>query len=283
MPTRSHLAAVLCIGAAVAACKQPAPKCNVAHGAFWAQYKLVEGDGDCAMLPGEQLDVQSYYEPRSASDKRPDYNKAALAIAPSSTTLPLLDADGIAQEDIPHAFGHFASAEPDAQGVCAVEMVSAVELRKPFVPAEPIDMCTTAPEQPEIDVRYEFSNVRVYYTAAAIGTQFSADLTYTNAGCVAKYKVVAVTPMVPCGLPIDAGAPEEEEPSEEPQDAAASEDVMDDQDAGCPPPDEPEPEPGPMMPDDSLCVNAGINPDFQVECDPQALMCVIAGRAPSLP
>lgn len=280
MPRHAYLATVLCLGAAVAACKQPAPKCNVAHGAFWAQYTLVPGETDCGLLPGEQLDVQSYYAPRSASDRRPDYDNVSMAISPISTTLPLLDADGIAQEDIPFALGQFSSSKPDAQGVCPVAMVSAVELQKPFVPAEPIDMCTTAPEQPEIDVRYEFSNVRVYYTAAAIGTQFSADLTYTNAGCVAKYKVVAVTPMVLCGVPVDAGAPDEE-PSEGPQDAAAPDDGMDGEDAGCPPA-ESEPPPEPMEPDDSLCVNVGINPDFQVECDPQALMCVIAGRAPSL-
>jgi hypothetical protein len=151
-------------------------------------------------------------------------------------------------------------------------------------------MCTSVPEAPAYDVRYEFSNVRVYYTPAAIGTQFAADLRYTADGCTARYKVAAVTPMVSCGVagPLeDAGfdaASADADLSED--DAGVAADGGDVADAGaapdageaCPPP---EPPTGPAEPDDSLCENAGINPDFAVACDPVAMMCALQKEVPS--
>ena len=52
-------------------------------------------------------------------------------------------------------------------------------------------MCPPLPAEPAVSIRYEFSNVRVYTTASAIGTQLSADLTYTKDGCTATYRVAA--------------------------------------------------------------------------------------------
>jgi hypothetical protein len=304
------------------ACDQPAPKCNVAHGAFWAKYTLVSGEGDCAMLTGEELDVQSYYAQRSADDKRPDYDKVSIAVQPMTITAALWNADGIAEpdsEDVPYAIGRFVTSSPGRDGFCVAKKLDVARLRLPAVPDHEVDMCTTAPAAPEYDVSYAFSNVRVYYTPAAIGTQFAADLTYTQAGCVAKYKVTAVYPMVPCGVPTpleDAGASVDASTS----DAAASDAAMLEDDAGgdpdagvtadasvpdadvtadasapdadvaadasvadagepCPPP---EPPSGPPVPDDSLCENTDINPDFAVECDPAAMMCVLKKAAPSL-
>lgn len=275
------------------ACDQPAPKCNVAHGPFWAKYILVSGEGDCAMLTGEELDVQSYYAQRSDEDKRPDYDKVSIAVQPMTITAALANAAGIAEpdpEDVPYALGRFVTPSPGRDGFCVAKKLAVARLRLPAVPDHDVDSCTTAPAAPEYDVSYAFSNVRVYYTPAAIGTQFAANLTYTQAGCVAKYKVTALYPMVSCG----AHAPQ--------QDAGASLDasmpdaatMLDDGAAGetdpdagvtadagepCPPP---EPSSGPQGPDDSLCENAGINPDFAVVCDPTARMCVLKNDAPSL-
>jgi hypothetical protein len=293
------------------ACDQPAPKCNVAHGPFWAKYTLVSGEGDCAMLTGEELDVQSYYAQRSASDKRPDYDKVSIAVQPMTITAALWNADGIAEsdpEDVPYAIGRFGTTSPGRDGFCVAKKLAVARLRLPAVPDHAVDMCTTAPAAPEYDVSYAFSNVRVYYTPAAIGTQLAADLTYTQAGCVAKYRVTAVYPMVSCGAPTaleDAGAsldaslsddagpdaatdaasdaamPVDDAGSGADPDASATADAGVAADAGepCPPP---EPPSGPPVPDDSLCENAGINPDFAVECDPAAMMCVLKNDAPSL-
>jgi len=292
------------------ACDQPAPKCNVAHGAFWAQYELVSGEGECAMLTGEELDVQSYYAQRSNDDKRPDYDKASIAIQPFTFTAALANAAGIAEpevDDVPYAIGRFGTTSPRGDGFCVAPKLTTAQLHLPEVAEHEVDMCTIAPPAPAVDVSYAFSNVRVYFTPAAIGTQFTADLTYTQADCVAKYRVAAVYPIVSCGAPTpleDVGASDAEtdaagldaaaSDAETPLDAAVSDiDAGDvaapdaDVDSGttadagepCPPP---EPPAGPSVPDDSLCEGAGINPDFAVKCDPVAMMCVLAKNAPSL-
>lgn len=271
----------------LAACKQPAPTCNVAHGPFWAKYTLVSGDGDCAMLTGEELDVQSYYAARSARDPRPAYDDVTLVIAPSSITAALSNAAGIAdpqEGDTPYASGPIVTKKAAADGFCSAPSLSVARLRLPEVAEHAVDMCTTAPAAPAYDVGYAFSNVRVYYTPAAIGTQFAADLTYTQGDCVAKYRVSALYPMVPCAAvsgdagvgdaePLDAGSPSDA--ASPALDASAS----DAGDAGCPPT---APAPGPTVADDTLCQGAGINPDYAVACDAVSQMCVLKKEPPSL-
>jgi hypothetical protein len=270
--------AFVVVGAAAAllGCEQPEPRCNVAHGQFWAKYTLVSGEGVCAELAGELLDVQSYYAQRSATDKRPDYDAVSIAIQPSTITAALGNAAGFEEpdaEDVSYSIGRIGTARPGADGFCRADKLSAATLRLPAVPEHPIDECNTAPEAPAYDIKYEFSRVRIYYTPSAIGTQFEADLTYTQDDCVAEYHVTAVYPMVPCaatpvvdaGVVADAGAAED--------DAAA------DGGMACPAPPPPGPDP---VADDTLCENAGINPDFALSCDPATMMCVLAKPSPSL-
>jgi hypothetical protein len=282
----------LLLAGSLTACEQPAPKCNVAHGAFWAQYKLVSGDGECAMLSGEELDVQSYYAPRSSDDERPDYDKASIAIQPFSITAAIGNAAGIAEpaaDDVAYAIGRFVTTEPQSDGFCVAPMLATAQLHLPDVAAHDVDMCTTAPAAPAIDVSYEFSNVRVYFTPAAIGTQFTADLTYTQAGCIAKYTVAAVYPMLSCGrattdptsVDDDAGVLDAAASDIDASSIVAEVDAATPADAGEPCP-APEPPAGPPVADDSLCEGGGINPDFAVKCDPAAMMCVLAKNAPSL-
>ena len=270
----------------LAACEQPAPECNVAHGPFWAKYTLVSGEGDCAMLTGEELDVQSYYAQRSARDPRPDYTKVSMAIAPSSINAALANAAGLAEPDAadtPYALGRFAGNKAGDDGFCRVSELAVARLRLPEVPEHALDECITAPAAPAYDVSYTFSNVRVYYTPAAIGTQFAADLTYTQGDCTARYEVSAVYPMVSCAaLGGDAGVPDAAAPTGptgmDEEDASAAEGDGS-ADASCPPA---EPAPGPTVADDALCEGAGINPDFALTCDPVAQMCVLKKEPPSL-
>jgi hypothetical protein len=263
----------------LAACKQPAPKCNVSHGPFWAKYTLVSGEGDCAMLTGEELDVQSYYAPRSTRDPRPDYGNVSMAIAPASVTAALANAAGLAEPamaDTPYALGQFSASTPDAEGFCRVPQLAAARLRLAEVPEHALDMCTTAAAAPAYDVSYEFSNVRVYYTPAAIGTQFAAELRYRQRDCVATYRVSALYPMISCAAPsADAGAPGSADADED----ASGGDEDASLDAGCPLPPAAA---GPSVADDALCQGAGINPDFAVACDPVAQMCVLTSEPPSL-
>jgi hypothetical protein len=268
----------------LAACEQPAPKCNVAHGAFWAQYTLVSGDGDCAMLTGEELDVQSYFAPRSASDSRPDYDKVSMAIQPASISAALANAAGLAEpaaEDKPYALGRFVTTKAAADGFCRVPELAVARLRLPEVAEHALDMCTTAPAAPAYDVSYTFSNVRVYYTPSAIGTQFAADLSYRQGECSAKYRVTAVYPMVSCAAASgDAGVAQVADAAAAVSDEdAGSTDAEATADAGCP---APAAAPGPSVADDALCAGSGINPDFAVTCDPVSQMCVLKKEPPSL-
>lgn len=262
------------------------------------------------MLTGEELDVQSYYARRSKTDKRPDYDEVSIAIQPWAITAALSNAAGIAEpepNDVPYAIGRFVTTTPRSDGFCVADKLATAQLHLPEVAEHELDMCTTAPAAPSVDVSYAFKNLRVYYTPAAIGTQLTADLTYTQAGCVAKYRVAAVYPMVSCAVatPLEAAGASDAAIADAmaPADAAeidrdASDADLDageiaganapdaDVDAGlmadagaCPPP---EPPTGPPAPDDSVCEGAGINPDFAVKCDPAAMMCVLAKAAPSL-
>ena len=135
-----HAAAVYASALALlcAACDQPAPKCNVAHGPFWAKYTLVSGEGDCAMLTGEELDVQSYYAPRSGSDDRPDFDKVSIAIQPFTITAALANAAGLAEsgaDDVPYAIGRFVTTSPRHDQFCVAPKLAAAQLRLSAVPA----------------------------------------------------------------------------------------------------------------------------------------------------
>jgi hypothetical protein len=266
---------VLMVMIPLTACDQPDPRCNVAHGAFAAKYTLVEGEGACAQLSGEQLDVQSYYAQRSATDKRPDFDAVSIAIQPMTITAAIGNAAGAGIEpdadDTAYAMGRINTATPAEDGFCRAATLSAARVRLPVVPEYEVDMCTTAPEAPAVDVTYEFSRVRIYYTPASIGTQFEADLTYTQGDCVAKYRVSAVYPLVACAATpaVDAGA-QEQAPEEDAGPAA---------DSGCPEPAAPGPDP---VADDTLCEETMINPDFELSCEPTTMMCVLAKPAPSL-
>jgi hypothetical protein len=272
----------------LSACDQPAPHCNVAHGSFWGKYSLVSGEGACAMLTGEQLDVQSYYAQRSKTDKRPDYDAVSIAIQPKTITDAIGNAAGIADpeaDDVAYAMGRFVTTKPEGDGFCRADKLEAARLHLPVVAEHPLDMCTSAAKAPAYNISYEFSRVRVYYTPAAIGTQFEADLTYTQDDCVAKYKVSALFPVVSCAATADsadAGAALAADGGDDASaDAAAAAADAGTADAACPAPAPAAAGPEPTA-DAALCENAGINPDFAVSCDPVQMVCVLKKSAPSL-
>lgn len=238
MTTRRFIqGAVLC--SALFGCEQPRPKCTIARGPFAASYELLDETSNCATVPGDLLWVETYVQPRSPSDPRPDYDRTSLSIQPNTVT-GLLSAEGAQPhvDDTPYALGTFAAARPDGQDFCSVPVLSTARVRLPA--STPTDMC--AEQTPAVDLSYEFTNLRVYVTPGAYGTQFSADLTYTADGCVARYRVRAVYPAVSCdgsemlgdpshdpANPSEAGMPDV--PPGNPNDAA----IMDRSDAGLTP------------------------------------------------
>ena len=100
-----------------------------------------------------------------------------------------------------------------------------------------------------VDLTYAWSNLRIYNTPDVPGTQFIADLRYTANGCSAEFTARGIWPVVSC----DTG----------------------------------------KKPDETKCLpyadpptrlrGSGINPNFPVKCDPEALICVLTGDVPSVP
>lgn len=66
-----------------------------------------------------------------------------------------------------------------------------------IVAADP-GYCVVPINLPATDLKYEWTNVNFYVTAAATGTQFSANVKITLNGCVANYTAVGMWPAIPC-------------------------------------------------------------------------------------
>jgi hypothetical protein len=241
---------------ATGGCTQPRVTCVTGRGDFAAKYTLVSGSGPCAMLHGDTIGVQSY---NAMGDDHPKLEDTSVGLRAASLGALVQHAEdqGVADANAahkPYAFGRFDSAEPAGDDFCTVPALSAAEQDLPLVPAVPPDPNTPGdmgtPEQPATHVKYEWSHVRVLVTPAATGTQFAADLTYTQDGCVATYRVAAVYPSVACA---DAnGQPDNSLCAAEPDPAAGR------------------------------AVGSGISPDFPVVCDPDLHQCVLTKEPPAL-
>jgi hypothetical protein len=305
-----RLASVFTLGLLGVACDQPDPKCSIQRGAFAATYTLLSGSGDCSMLKGEILNI-GVYSPAGKSNAPADPNRVVVGIQPQSLVDHLAGAAEHMVEpnpaDLGYALGEFAKSTPDGKDFCTVPSFQAPSrVRLPEVPEVP-DACGPIPAQPAVDVAYEWSDLRVYTTAGAYGTQFAAKLKYTQGSCTAEYAVSAVYPVVSCvatppdseqspatgddaGALSDAFVPQGLDAS---SDIDAAEPLADggeeladaaEGDAECPPEEPGEPE-APPVADDSLCQPAPgstINPDFATRCDPDLLLCVLSKEPPSL-
>lgn len=242
------------IGSAVLAaygCDQSKPKCSTGHGDFAAKYTLVDGPAKpCGDLKGDVLGVQTYNA--EGENSKPNLNVATVAIGTASLGS-LVDNAALASLSDPnpdhhaYALGQFAESEPNGD-FCTVPSLAAAVQELPAVKKD-ADLGTS--DQPATKQTYQWSNVKVYVTALAYGTQLSADLTTTIDGTTCSYKVLAMYPNVDChklgadGNPVD-----------------------------------------PPEPDDALCAAAadpehnrptgsGINPDFPVACDPDLFQCFL--------
>ncbi|AUX39468.1 hypothetical protein SOCE26_008600 [Sorangium cellulosum] len=239
-----QLGGMFVLAALLASCDQPRIECTTAHTGFAATYTLKpgskRGEGDCDKLRGEIIGMEKY-SPSSADDPEvQDLSRALLAIR--ATGLGAL-AGGAEAAGVPIdkgavvSMGEFTSVDPDERDVCSVPSLSPAALEIPAIE-----------DSPATSLRYEWSNVRVYVTAALPGTQMTADLTYTKDGCTASYSVVGLAPAVSCGVEGMEG------PTTDP--------------SLCDP--EADPAAGRL-------IGSGINPDLEerVTCDPEIALCVL--------
>ncbi|XXY50367.1 hypothetical protein WME91_04380 [Sorangium sp. So ce269] len=129
-----------------------------------------------------------------------------------------------------------------------------------------------APADERTSMKYEWSNMEVYVTAANLGNQFQADLTYSDDTCTAKYRVLGLWPQVHCEKLVEEEVlnPETDEMELVVVGTDKPEDKLCD--------NTPDPEAPYYLP-----VASGIAADLKVKCDPELLVCVLdADKIPAL-
>lgn len=229
-------------------CEQPRIMCLAGHGGFAATYTLVpgskEGTGDCDMLLGEIIGIEKYNPSTSEAAETQDLTQATLAI--QSDTLGTLaraadEAGFVDQDSQVYSLGDFETVEPDENDVCYVPTLSPAEQNIPEL----------SPDVPQTDIKYEWSDVRIYVTAAYPGTQMVGTLRYTENGCSASYSVTGLWPAVACEA-LDADGNGTGQPDPRLCDPKAN-------------------------PEEGRATGSGINPDLapNVVCDENLLLCVL--------
>jgi hypothetical protein len=252
----SAAAAVVAIGACNT--QTPEAKCTVARavsesstGSFAATYTLKEGQDAtraCAKLTSEQVGMQKFYSGDTDANGTIGVRSRRMGELPATLKLrtdpaPLYE---------PSSVGELATEFPGADNFCDVPQLTPARLQAPALPAGLPDGGTLPgggpPAQAARDITYEWSNLRVYNTPEIPGTQFIAELRYTENGCTAEYTVRGIWPVVNCATGTKAD------------------------DTKCDP--YPDPAAGRLR-------GSGINPIFPVKCDPVAKICVLTGEVPS--
>jgi hypothetical protein len=244
--------------AGMASCSQPKIECQVAlavYSPYAARYTLKsQPSAECMQYvqPGDLIGME-FYHPPSADGTTYDPNKTTIAVQAdhlgSEVSNRGLDT---AAGHAPYAQGAFSASQPDANDFCTVpSFTSAAQQDFPAVPGTggTGGGGTGMPPLDADSVKYEWSNLKVYVTAAAQGTQFSADLNYTENGCTIQYSVIGLWPAISCGGTDDMG-----NPTGMPDDRLCN---------PC------------ANPDAGLTAGSGISPDFPVVCDPVLLTCVL--------
>ncbi len=256
---RGPAAAILALASLGLSCEaeQPRPYCTISRAAYAARYEL-EGQptGMCTgytPLKGEQLGGQAYLPD-------PGVPGAKYSLAIQSEVLGKRKVEGeradpkVVDPDPnhkPYSHGPFTTDRPDPDtNICSAPVLGDAEMNlAELVIRKPMAMPPTTETLPAIQVKYHWSDVKSYVTAANTGLIWGGNLEHTLNGCTAKYTVVALSPPVSC-------AGEDMKPDAKLCEAAPRE--------------------------SEGFFGSGLNPDIVVECDPDLLLCVAAQPFPSL-
>jgi len=216
---------------------QQDPQCVVAKGAFATVYTLKEGQDAsqaCAQLKPERVGLEKYFseDPSAPDSVTMRARKMGDELAHKDT---LIDPDAPNQ---PNSVGELMTDAPGEDNFCEVPTLTPARLESRY------GGVSKAP----VSLTYEWSDLRIYNTPEIPGTQFTAELRYSENGCTAEYKVKGIWPVVTCAT---AGKPD---------------------DSKC------DPNADPSV---GRYRGSGINPTFPVKCDPVALFCVLTGEVPS--
>jgi hypothetical protein len=249
-----HLLATCLLGASIVGanngCQQGAVKCAASRTPFAAVYKKVAGPASCDALKGEKVGINTYNP--DDGNARPNLSKASIAIQTESLGTLGDDAEKAGLPDPnkahkPYALGVItnSNAEP-VNNFCSVPELS-VALQE--FPEQPEDKAMMVDAVPARSVQYVWSNVQLYVTPIKLGTQFSADLRLTDDAVECTYRVIGLSPYVPCGVE------DPNDPKKQIVDLGAC-----------------APEPNV---DAGRATGSGIDPDLAVACDPELFVCVL--------
>jgi hypothetical protein len=198
---------VIPVGVLVASCGQPPVTCTVSPALpYAAKYTLTSGDGACAELPGDLVGFGAYNPQKVVNGEvQPDLNQVSMAIRTNllgSQVAFALD-NGVVdatEGHAPHAFGPFVDAFPDANGICRPDLAPAEQTLAAVEEdlGDPEDPDDDIPAQAATSVKETWTDVEVFVTAAALGTQVKGTYTLEQDGCTATYDVIALFPEVFC-------------------------------------------------------------------------------------
>ncbi len=242
---------------------QPKPSCPVAHGGFAAKYTVTTPaapGGACSAaradelnsLAGDEIGLERYFAK----------NEGGASSVAIRTNFVGAHVSGQADEGRSvtattkslAAWGEMKAEDPDATNFCYVDTLSATSGAIAAQAAQPLPDGGTDPALPAEAFSETWSNLKIYATANATGTQIAADYQLTADGCTAKYKVTAIWPVVGCENPDTGDA-----------DDSLCQNYTD---VG-----------GHVVPP---CGDHGcLNLDFKSKCDPTLKLCVAAGDIPS--
>jgi hypothetical protein len=235
------------------ACKQPKVTCSTAQGAFIFHYMRASGGPSCDARKGEVVGIRVYGGVEE--EGRPTFDSLTLALRPSSTgehwdRAVGANATSLGSESL-NALGPIAETQPDDAGFCRALRPIELAVDLPALPEVPSEdgKSPATPATPARVVKYTWSNLRFFASAANYGTQAEADVRIVEGGTECSYHALALYPAVDCSSP--SAVPNESVPD----DSKCSSDP--DLDAG-------------------RVLGSGIGPDLATKCDPDLLTCVLA-------
>ncbi len=179
MKTHRLFAWVLPLGcvAGLGACgaEQPPPQCVVGRGDHAVRYTLKQGTGACATKKVDIVGAQAFRVPGAGTPPSLVFRPRPLALLAGQDPDTSHSATGT---------GDFTSEYPQ-EGVCTVPSLSE---------ARQVGTLNGSP----VDLTYRWNNLVIQGAAAIPGTQWTAELTYSEGGCTAVYEAVGVFPAIRC-------------------------------------------------------------------------------------
>ncbi|MEJ7732821.1 MAG: hypothetical protein WKG00_26915 [Polyangiaceae bacterium] len=234
-------------------CDQPEPDCSASHLSFAARMAKTSGDDACRLLgpyTGDVLGVETYYPSLGGDPPRPDVEHPFIAIKASTlqgiygaqaSAYGVGDPDADVRDPTPttrqfYALGDFTGVDPVDQLCTVPTFRSRAEYISTEFPAVTCGGtgggggaggagggdatggaggCVEDPGTPAFNITQEWSNFRMVDRDDAVGTVFTAQMTYSEAqtvagdtiSCGATYDVIAIAPPIDCSVYDADGAP----------------------------------------------------------------------------